>query len=139
MAQDWIEVTIHTDIDAGELLGALSDPFAQGAWQDGGTVHLYWPGDRWSADHVVALRALLQQFGDATAELSVQPVPDRDWNRQWAQSVKPIRIGRRIVIRPSWEAATLQAGTLRLCSIRNRPSGPGTMRRPACCSNGWKN
>lgn len=41
MAQDWIEVTIHTDIDAGELLGALADPFAQGAWQDGQTIHLY--------------------------------------------------------------------------------------------------
>ena len=108
MAQDWIDVTIHADIDAGELLGALSDPFVQGAWQDGPTMHLYWPSDRWSADHVAALRAVLQQFGRADAEVLVQSIPDQDWNRQWAQSVRPIRIGRRIVIRPSWEQAVLQ-------------------------------
>ncbi|MBA0915078.1 MAG: 50S ribosomal protein L11 methyltransferase [Nitrospiraceae bacterium] len=125
MAQDWIEVTIHTDIDAGELLGALADPFAQGAWQDGQTIHLYWPSERWSADHVVGLRALLEQFGDATAELSVQPVPDRDWNRQWAQSVKPIRIGRRIVIRPSWEEATLQAGDIEIVLDPKQAFGTG--------------
>lgn len=107
MAQDWIEVTIHTDVDAGELLGALSDPFVQGAWQDGHTIHLYWPSDRWSADHAAALRAVLQQF-DGAAELLVQSIADQDWNRQWAQSVRPIRIGRRIVIRPSWEPAELQ-------------------------------
>jgi ribosomal protein L11 methyltransferase len=30
-------------------------------------------------------------------------LPDQDWNRQWAQSVKPFRLGSRIIIRPSWE------------------------------------
>lgn len=125
MAQDWIEVTIHTDIDAGELLGALSDPFVQGAWQDGQTIHLYWPSDRWSADHVAALRAVLQQFGGATAELLVQQVPDQDWNRQWAQSVRPIRIGRRIVIRPSWETTTLQAGDIEIVLDPKQAFGTG--------------
>lgn len=125
MAQDWIEVSIHTDIDAGELLGALSDPFVQGAWQDGRTIHLYWPGDRWSADHVAALRAALQQFGGADAELLVQQVPDQDWNRQWAQSVRPIRIGRRIVIRPSWEPVALQAEDIEIVLDPKQAFGTG--------------
>ena len=125
MAQDWTEVTIHTDIDAGELLGALADPFAQGAWQEGQTIHLYWPSDRWSHDHVAALRAVLQQFGDATAELLVQQVPDQDWNRQWAQSVRPIRIGRRIVIRPSWKPVTLQAQDIEIVLDPKQAFGTG--------------
>ncbi|MCG3778133.1 MAG: Ribosomal protein L11 methyltransferase [Nitrospira sp.] len=125
MAQDWIEVTIHTDIDAGELLGALADPFSQGAWQDGQVIHLYWPSDRWSADHVVALRGVLKQFGDVTAELLVQQVPDQDWNRQWAQSVRPIRIGRRIVIRPSWETTTLQVGDIEIVLDPKQAFGTG--------------
>ncbi len=125
MAQDWIEVTIQTDIDAGELLGALADPFAQGAWQDGRTIHLYWPSDRWSPDHVAALRAVLEQFGGATAELLVQQMPDQDWNRQWAQSVRPIRIGRRIVIRPSWEATTLQARDIEIVLDPKQAFGTG--------------
>lgn len=125
MPQDWIEVSIHTDIDAGELLGALSDPFVQGAWQDGHTIHLYWPSDRWSADHAAALRAVLQQFGGASAELLVQQVPDQDWNRQWAQSVRPIRIGRRIVIRPSWEPAALQADDIEIVLDPKQAFGTG--------------
>ena len=29
-------------------------------------------------------------------------LPSQDWNAQWAQQVKPIRIGHRVRIRPSW-------------------------------------
>lgn len=125
MAQDWIDVTIHADIDAGELLGALSDPFVQGAWQDGPTMHLYWPSDRWTADHVAALRAVLQQFGGADAEVLVQSMPDQDWNRQWARSVRPIRIGRRIVIRPSWEQAVLQPQDIEIVLDPKQAFGTG--------------
>jgi len=125
MAQDWIEVTIHTDIDAGELLGVLSDPFVQGAWQDGQTIHLYWPSDRWSVDHVAALRTVLQQFGGADAELLVQSIPDQDWNRQWAQSVRPIRIGRRVVIRPSWESVALQPQDIEIVLDPKQAFGTG--------------
>ena len=48
---------------------------------------------------------------DASTEsdIRVEELSDQDWNRQWAQSVGPIRIGRRIVIRPSWEPVALQA------------------------------
>ncbi len=48
---------------------------------------------------------------DASTEsdIRVEELPDQDWNRQWAQSVRPIRIGRRIVIRPSWEPVALRA------------------------------
>jgi ribosomal protein L11 methyltransferase len=43
------------------------------------------------------------------SDIRVEELPDQDWNLQWAQSVRPIRIGRRIVIRPSWEPVALQA------------------------------
>jgi len=125
MPHDWIDVSIRADIDAGELLSALSDPFVPGAWQDGHTIHLYWPSDRWSADHVVALRAVLQQFDGAAAELLVQQVPDQDWNRLWAQSVRPIRIGRRIVIRPSWEPVALQAQDIEIVLDPKQAFGTG--------------
>lgn len=35
---DWIQVTIRTELDAGELLGALNHPHAAGAWQEDGRV-----------------------------------------------------------------------------------------------------
>ncbi len=102
---DWVDIQIKSGVDAGELLGLLDDPAVQGAWQDGGTIHLYRPGRSWAPDQLVRLRQILRQLDGADPEpdILVQSVPDQDWNRLWAQSVKPLRIGTRIVIRPSWE------------------------------------
>src|SRR5574342_193890 len=101
MSEGWIDVQIRTDVDAGELLARLADPAIQGGWEDNGVVHLYWPKPQWSLEAQARLSGtLLRLDPDASAErdICVEDLPDQDWNRQWAQSVKPIRIGRRIVI-----------------------------------------
>ncbi len=110
-ASDWIDVQIHSAVDAGEVLGLIDDPAVQGAWQDGDTIHLYWPSRNWSPDHLVRLRQILRDLdmtGQPVPEILVQSIPNEDWNRQWAQSVKPLWIGNRIVIRPSWETVSLR-------------------------------
>jgi ribosomal protein L11 methyltransferase len=111
MSEGWIDVQIRTDVDAGELLGRLADPVIQGGWEENGVVHLYWPKPQWSLEARARLNSILLGFDpDASTEtdIHIEELPDQDWNRQWAQSVRPIRIGRRIVIRPSWEPVALQ-------------------------------
>jgi ribosomal protein L11 methyltransferase len=110
MTRDWVDVVIATDLDAGELISRLDDPLLQGAWQDGSELHLYWPLDRWTAAQQARLQTMLQELAPGTASpaIQVQQVPDRDWNRLWAESVKPLRVGRRLVIRPSWESVELR-------------------------------
>ena len=106
MLGDWIEVQIRSQLDAGEVLGLLGDPSVPGAWQDGRTIRLYWPSQRWTTDHLAHLRRTLRRLteqGVAEPDIVVHSLPDQDWNRQWAQSVKPLRVGKRIIIRPSWE------------------------------------
>lgn len=49
MSSEWIDVSFWSDVDPAELLSLLDDPFVQGGWQDEGTVHLYWPSERWNA------------------------------------------------------------------------------------------
>ncbi len=34
----WVKLRIDTSVDAGELLGLLSDPVVQGAWQENGSI-----------------------------------------------------------------------------------------------------
>lgn len=124
-ASMWIEVQVRTALDAGMLLEVLDDPAVAGAWQDNGAVRFYWPSDRWTLDALHALkRALSQAGGDPTA-LTVQTLPDQDWNAIWAQSVKPIRIGRTIVIRPSWERITLRPGDKELVIDPKQAFGTG--------------
>jgi ribosomal protein L11 methyltransferase len=128
MSEGWIDVQIRTNIDAAELLGCLADPVIQGGWEENGLVHLYWPKPRWSPEARARLnRTLLGLDPGASVErdIRIEELPDQDWNRQWAQSVRPIRIGRRIVIRPSWEPVAVQARDIEIVLDPKQAFGTG--------------
>jgi ribosomal protein L11 methyltransferase len=127
-SEGWIDVRIRTNVDAGELLARLADPAIQGGWEENGVVHLYWSKPQWSLEARACLaRTLLGLDPDASPErdICVEDLPDQDWNRQWAQSVRPIRIGRRIVIRPSWEVVTLQVQDIEIVLDPKQAFGTG--------------
>lgn len=123
---DWVDVRIMSSLDAGEVLGLLNDPTVQGGWQEGETLHLYWPSEIWSPDHLVKLRQILRQLDGANEpEIQVHALPHQDWNKMWAQSVKPLWIGKRIVIRPSWEPVSLQPGQIEIILDPKQAFGTG--------------
>ena len=127
-SEGWIDVQIRTAVDAAELLGVLADPVIQGGWEEQGVVHLYWPKPQWSVEARARLNSVLQALDpDALVErdIRVEELPDQDWNRQWSQSVRPIRIGRRIVIRPSWEPVALQPGDIEIVLDPKQAFGTG--------------
>ena len=128
MSEGWIDVQIRTAVDAAELLGLLADPVIQGGWEEQGVVHLYWPKPQWNMEARARLSRALQILdpGASTeSDIRVEELPDQDWNRQWAQSVRPIRIGRRIVIRPSWEPVALQAQDIEIVLDPKQAFGTG--------------
>jgi len=107
------------------LLERLDDPAIQGAWEDAGKVHIYWPEAQWNGDRLATMRRLLGTL-DQNAEMSlvVNRVPYQDWNEQWARSVKPLRIGR-LVIRESWEPAALGSRDLEIVLDPKQAFGTG--------------
>lgn len=128
MSEGWIDVQIRTTVDAAELLGMLADPVIQGGWEENGVVHLYWPKLEWNMEAHSRLSMTLQGFdpnASTERDIRVEELPDQDWNRQWAQSVRPIRIGRRIVIRPSWEPVALQAQDIEIVLDPKQAFGTG--------------
>jgi len=125
MPNDWVEVCIHTEMDAGEFLGMLDDPAVQGAWEEAGMIHLYWPESQWNGDRLITMRRLLAGLSQAaTIPFFVNRVPYQDWNQQWARSVTPLRIGR-LVIRPSWETAVLGANDVEIVLDPKQAFGTG--------------
>jgi ribosomal protein L11 methyltransferase len=127
-SEGWIDVQIRTAVDAAELLGLLADPVIQGGWEEQGIVHLYWPKPQWNMEACARLIKTLQGLDpDALAErdIRVEELPDQDWNRQWSQSVRPIRIGQRIVIRPSWEPVVLRTGDIEIVLDPKQAFGTG--------------
>jgi ribosomal protein L11 methyltransferase len=124
MGQGWIDVQVQIDMDAGELAGLLNDPWMVGAWQEERLIHLYWPSKRWTAETHCLVAALIQTVGPG-GSFSVHSVPDEDWNLAWARSVVPFRVGGRIVIRPSWRAATVNPGDVELILDPKQAFGTG--------------
>ncbi|MDX2253752.1 MAG: 50S ribosomal protein L11 methyltransferase [Nitrospira sp.] len=123
---DWVDVRIVSRLDAGEVLGLLDDPAVQGGWQEGETLHLYWPSEVWSPDQLMRLTQILRQLDGANEpEIQVHALPHQDWNQLWAQSVKPLRVGKRMVVRPSWEPVTLSPGQFEIILDPKQAFGTG--------------
>ena len=51
---------------------------------------------------VSKLVAALQQAG--AADVTAEPLEEQDWDEVWRRHFKPRRIGKRFVIRPTWES-----------------------------------
>ncbi len=126
MSNDWVEICIQDNLDVGELLSRLDDAAVQGAWEEDGTVHLYWPEDRWNEERLASVRSVLSGLAQSSAEipLSVIRVPAQDWNEAWVRSVRPLRIGR-LVIRPSWEPVTLDSRDIEIILDPKQAFGTG--------------
>ena len=124
----WIEVRIEFDTDPGDLLVRLQDGQGGGvlgAWQDGRLIRLYWRHERWSDDTRVELERCIEQLGGSPKGMVVESLPERDWNAIWARSIKPIRIGMRIIIRPSWETVAAEPGCIELILDPKQAFGTG--------------
>jgi len=126
MNSDWVDVQITSGLDAGEVMGLLDDPAIQGGWQEGETIHLYWPSAVWSPDHLVRLRQVLRQC-DGTKEpmIAVRTLPHQDWNRVWAESVQPLWVGRNLLIRPSWQEVEGRPGQIEIVLDPKQAFGTG--------------
>jgi ribosomal protein L11 methyltransferase len=127
MRSEWVDVTIGTTTDPGELLSRLNDGALAGAWEEAGLLHLYWPETAWSPEAIVRLKAALKELGDqvSTQSITIDRLDDRDWNEQWARLVQPVRIGRRIVIRPSWHHIEHKIGQIDLILDPKQAFGTG--------------
>ena len=106
MSENYIEAVFCADVDSGEFLAMLPGGEELGCWENDGVIHIFWPESRWSPETLEELRRTLLIFGiDPTAAgLTVETVPDRDWNAAWAASLTPIRLSGRIGIRQSWHS-----------------------------------
>jgi len=119
------EICIPACVDTAELAGILACPEFLGAWEEDGSVVLYWKEQ--GAEILRQVRSAVNALGVDVAEKSIrfQPVIAQDWNAKWAESVQPIRIGRRICIRPSWATMEMPEDGIELIVDPKQAFGTG--------------
>ena len=127
MNRRFVEVTLRTKVDPGELLALLSNAEVLGAWEEDGMLRLYWPKEKWNAEVIDDLKRALSLLGvdeDAVCP-AVSVIQDRDWNAAWAASLIPIRLSRRIRVRQSWNSSDPDFRGIELIIDPKRAFGTG--------------
>jgi ribosomal protein L11 methyltransferase len=127
MRKVYIEIRLVTSVDAGELLGMLADNTSLGACEKDNSICLYWPKESWHVEAQQELVDALTRLGDAPAAhtLTVTELPDQNWDERWAEMLQPIRLGRRILVRQSWNSAPVPEGGFELVIDPRRAFGTG--------------
>lgn len=106
MSETYFDVQVPATTATRELAGLLDQDHLLGVWEEEGTIHLYWAQNHWSPsflDEIFCGISRLESPG-LNEKVIVKEIPWMDWNATWAASIDPIRIGKRILIQPSWKA-----------------------------------
>lgn len=74
------------------------------------SVTVYIPDDSQGAEMVISLKALLKKLKSSDVEnkfgrleLQFSNVKEEDWANNWKQYFKPLKVGEKLLIKPSWE------------------------------------
>ncbi len=113
--------------DSDVLVGALAETGVLGASEADGVLRLYWNAESWDGRIPTIVKNLLSEQGIECGEgsVTVASLPDRDWNELWSRSVRPLRIGDRLLIRQSWNKVDVPPGTIELVIDPKRAFGTG--------------
>ncbi len=77
-------------------------------------VRTYFPQDRRSADRVARIQAGVQLMGliKPLSPLAVRTVSPYEWEEAWKAHFQPLRIGKRLVVRPTWHEVEASEGDI---------------------------
>lgn len=106
----WIEITLPvTDETEDAISNFLFELGGTGCYNQDHILHAYFADSQWSEEKRQQLQRYLHQLGELQLpaqpdKVKIQKIANQDWNAQWKKSIKPIEIGSKILIKPSWIA-----------------------------------
>lgn len=130
-AMKWIELTVEVDLEAVEPVSELLGRYAYGgiaverlakssASCDDESLQLdelvrvrgYFPAKRGWKQKRARIEVAISLLGQlrTVGPLQWRMVGEEDWSSLWKQHYHPLRIGQRIVVKPSWEEYHVEPG-----------------------------
>lgn len=104
-----IEVSLFTDeADFDTLIGLLTGLGFEGFWEDGPALKCYINEFAWTPDLLKEVEGSLKRFAAARNTplpgIAVASIENRNWNEAWEKTIRPVKVGSRLVVRPSWHS-----------------------------------
>ena len=80
MPKSYVEVSIRSVVDAGELLGMLQSADALGCSEENGIIRIYWPEEKWAPQILEDLKKSLSCLGMdySMSSAVIRVIPDMD-------------------------------------------------------------
>jgi ribosomal protein L11 methyltransferase len=109
LKRQWIRIDVPCGPDLVEELAAeIAEIFGVGVEILQHGVRFYLEEDRFLSDARETMERTLLDFMEtwgleAQPAYSVASIPDEDWLEKWKTDFKPIRVGRSLVVAPTWE------------------------------------
>ncbi len=109
MAKSWIQIDILCRAETAEDLGAeLSERFGAGIQFIAGGLRIYFAFGSFEEKRR-DFEGIIERFSNVCPdcgkiEWSSTEIPDEDWSQTWKAHFKPLHVGRRFLIAPTWEA-----------------------------------
>lgn len=130
--EKWLKIELFTPLELSDALSNfLTEIGAQGAFQEsleplphdspgitpGETLMAFLPLDADLEQRLTMLRIYLESVAEIFPELEkpgirTEVILDPDWGEAWKKYFKPLRVGRNIVIKPTWEGFTPKGGDI---------------------------
>lgn len=104
----WIEISLPVaDETEDAITNFLFELGAKGCYNQEDILYAYFSGSDWDKQKREQFRLYLHQLAELQFpvqpdKIQIQKIENQDWNAQWKLSIKPIEIGDKILIKPSW-------------------------------------
>lgn len=82
---------------------------------------------------VAGIKALDLSFDVGSLQFSVRTVDEEDWANNWKKNYKPLAIGKRLLVVPSWEDVTETGGRKKLVLDPGMAFGTGSLQTTRMC------
>ena len=111
--------------------GELIDESMKNADRSVGAVSIYIPEERNPSECVAFIKDRLSTI---KYELTLSGLKEEDWANSWKQYYKPVRIGERLIVVPSWEEYSASESDVVLRMDPGMAFGTGTHETTRLCS-----
>ncbi len=137
MSANWTCIDISCAEEAADVLASeLCEAFGVSVEFVPGGLRVYLREDRFAEDRERLLRiveAVEAQPGEAPRKISFSGVPDEDWSRKWKEHFKPLQVGHRFLVTPTWEPEPRDSGRLIIRIDPGRAFGTGHHETTRLC------
>ncbi len=143
---DWQEICVKTDQKALEAVAEAFCELGSGGViiedrklqeEDIVLVKGYLPFDEAYPAKLIELKnkinLIARRLDKEVYEISTSVVDDEDWATSWKKYFKPLRVGQRVIIRPTWEEYTPEEGDLVLDIDPGMAFGTGSHASTSLC------